>query len=722
MKINYEYLNDYTFLKQLAKFPVKDYFAKISLLNWQEEFIQDIEGKIVSGNINIDGNSSLRRTANLTMHIKEDEANQITKAKNIISINKKIYLMVGFKNPTQKYLKYDTIWFPLGLYVITNCSLSSNLDGNNLSIQLKDKMVLLNGECGGTLPATTILDTYETIDENGNTTISKPTIYQIIKELVNHFGKQQLGKIIISDIDDKVKQVMKWTGDVPLYILEKRKYIQKTENDNIIYEENQNGDYIKEIVNDKAVYIKRKRKQIFITSNASIYNKHMQRDDCFETEGSPFSYNQDVGFILTDFTYPGELIAAPGQTVVDMLEKIKTILGNYEYFYDINGNFIFQEIKNFVNISESTYALQQSLKTLQEGYTYTFNGSGRKKAIELESDIIFSYNNNPQYGIIRNDFIIWGARKNGQKKQLPIRYHIAIDKKPKIGNTYKKIFKYHDDLENQDKWGMAKSIEDSQLPVTGQVNDFYQKKDGKIYGWKWDGEKYTWEVISSKTIEITTKDWRTQLLFQGMQDMIDGKTPNDYYAELIVEWPKIYDIEKGKFYDNVKNNPGSINYFLDFIDTPQLNELNVENIGRRSFVKDYGNKINCIFQPYIPQIAYIGINSLNQSSTIEVTETDCELMGLDYYRVPNSIYDGLQIGGVLNSAYEEIKQQLNYYTNYNNTISIQTLPLFFLQPNTLITLNSKEANLAGDFLIKSMSFSLDHASQLNINAIKNVVK
>jgi hypothetical protein len=36
------------------------------------------------------------------------------------------------------------------------------------------------------------------------------------------------------------------------------------------------------------------------------------------------------------------LIANAGETVVSILDKIKNILGNYEYFYDINGNFVFQ--------------------------------------------------------------------------------------------------------------------------------------------------------------------------------------------------------------------------------------------------------------------------------------------------------------------------------------------------------------------------------------------
>jgi len=48
-----------------------------------------------------------------------------------------------------------------------------------------------------------------------------------------------------------------------------------------------------------------------------------------------------VGYKLTDFTYPGELVLNPGETVVTLLDKIAKVLGNYEYFYDIDGHFIF---------------------------------------------------------------------------------------------------------------------------------------------------------------------------------------------------------------------------------------------------------------------------------------------------------------------------------------------------------------------------------------------
>jgi hypothetical protein len=48
-----------------------------------------------------------------------------------------------------------------------------------------------------------------------------------------------------------------------------------------------------------------------------------------------------MGYKMTAFTWPGELSMAPGSTVTAVLDKIKSVLGNFEYFYDIDGIFHF---------------------------------------------------------------------------------------------------------------------------------------------------------------------------------------------------------------------------------------------------------------------------------------------------------------------------------------------------------------------------------------------
>ena len=44
---------------------------------------------------------------------------------------------------------------------------------------------------------------------------------------------------------------------------------------------------------------------------------------------------------LTDLTYAGELISKIGDTITSILDKIKSMLGEFEYFYNLDGRFVF---------------------------------------------------------------------------------------------------------------------------------------------------------------------------------------------------------------------------------------------------------------------------------------------------------------------------------------------------------------------------------------------
>jgi hypothetical protein len=39
--------------------------------------------------------------------------------------------------------------------------------------------------------------------------------------------------------------------------------------------------------------------------------------------------------------YPGDLITNIGESLTSMLDKIKNMLGDFEYFYDVDGRFVF---------------------------------------------------------------------------------------------------------------------------------------------------------------------------------------------------------------------------------------------------------------------------------------------------------------------------------------------------------------------------------------------
>ena len=591
-----------------------------------------------------------------------------------------MFLEIGYVNTTDKYTNHDMIWFPQGTFVMIAPSLSHSTGGTSLQVSLRDKMCLLNGECGGVIPASTQFDQYETIDENGNWIISKPTFEQIIREVVNHFGGEQLGKIIIADVPPRIKKVMKWIGNTPLYLIE----------------------------------------------DSGSYSMSTNYADTIDKAYQMFEYGEDIGYIYADFTCPTELIGNAGDNVCTILDKIKNMLGNYEYFYDTEGNFHWQEIKNYLNTTKATVDLETMDKN-----DYLIDASKGKVAYEFNnSNLITSFSNSPQFNKIKNDFVIWGIRKNANGNDVPIRYHLAIDSKPAIGNIYD-VFFYEDpdDGLTKAKMPILYSSYAEIVKTPGAAGVYYKDTSTDIiYYWNGDLQQYI-EVDSDTTqfVKVQTTDWRSELYLQGVQAEPLGTDSNYYYTELINEWPKLYNLQKdfyinnkgetiytGGFYDEVLKTPSDIDYYLDFIDSSAaISQFSVQNIGRRSYVSN-SNDINCVFEPNIPDFIII---ELGQDDTDE-KRAECEAKGQNYIQVTTGIFNLLAIGGSSNSAYNEVKMLLHEYTSYNESITIQSIPIYHLEPNTRIGVRDIESDIYGDYMISSISIPLDISSTMSISATR----
>lgn len=721
----YPYLLDNQFLKDFDNLQLKEQFVCITVLDWTEKPVQQIQGKAVSGSINVDGNSSVRRTANLTF-VPFDNSLSLTDVKHLLSINKKIRLEVGFTNTTNKYKEYEKIWFPMGVYIIINPSISNSSSGVSISLQLKDKMCLLNGECGGVFPAAVELDEVDTVDENGNSIISKPTIVEIIQEVVHHFGGEQIGKIIVADLDTQVKQVMQWAGVSPLYIYKLMKSSQ---------------------------------------DNPTFYysTKMLNIDGASMTE---YARGDDIGYRYIPFTYPSELVAEAGSAVTNILDTIRDTLGNYEYFYDLDGNFVFQEKKNFLNTTPTTYfihALEQNsdyyLRNISKGVTaYKFTNA----------NIITSYSNTPQYNMIKNDLIVWGVRKTLDGKEFPIRYHLAIDEKPEIGNDHlvyfvdNKITGLREPIIPNENF--IDSYKEELEQKLKELNSFpagtyfrYKRRKNSPYALAigaWNPVKGELEfklsiddddnvtvdlngINNQKCYRIRSTDWRTELLLQGLESESKGDTPNYYCAELKNEWVKLYDMTAFQFYESdqeidekerhvqpghfegafrksVIEKPTQIDYYLDFIDSySDIGELSVNQIGRRTKVLN-DNSVNCIFEQDIPNCFLVR----KDGDTTKEDRQICINRGENFCQVPDEIYDSLAIGGYLNSAFVTIQDLLYQHTSYNESIQISCLPIYYLEPNTRIAVDNNDTGIHGDYVISSFSLPLDVSSTMSISASK----
>ena len=388
-----EYLTDSKFLSMLDEMRIKKHYAKITVLSFVDEKpLREIQGIATAGSVTVNGQAALRRTISLTVSGIENE-NDINNIENIISINKKVKIEVGLENPFEDYKNYgDIIWFPLGTYVINQATTSTTASSANISISGKDKMCMLDGTCGGTLPSAVTFHETQHEDDNGDIFIEQVPIFTIIKECVTHFGKEPEQNVIINDVDMTAKLSTKYVGQNPIWF---------------------SKDY----------------KSFVISENAPEDENFLQHK---------FIYGQDVGYQETDFTYPGELVFSAGDTVTSVLDKIIESLGNYEYFYDLDGHFIFQQKKNYLNyyytpitqINDNYY-----IKAFSDSkYYYTF----------IDAKDALSYYNSPKYENIKNDFIVWGDKTNANGVTKTIQYHLAIDEKPQI------------DLANQYMWDITK--------------------------------------------------------------------------------------------------------------------------------------------------------------------------------------------------------------------------------------------------------------------------
>lgn len=628
----FEYLNDMNFLTALDKLRIKSHYAKIVLLSFDEKPIREIQGNITSGNLSVNGSSSVRRTINLTMLADETNSN-LENIDNEISINKKVRVYVGYKNPLKSYAQYgDIVWFKCGMYVLSSANISRSTSGWTISISGKDKMCLLDGTVGGTFPASVTFHESYIYDNEGNLTIVNPTIFQIIYEAVNHWGGEAIENIIISDLEETVRLLVKYIGGKPIYF---------------------NNDYT----------------SFDFTPSEDF------------PEANMISYGEDAGYRLVDFTYPGELILDAGDTVVDLLDKIIAVLGNYEYFYDLDGRFVFQEIKNYLNTGSPLDELSE------EDYTKSYNNAKFMYSL-TDLDTTTAITRNPNFDNIKNDFYVWGKRTTSNDVEVDIRYHLAIDTKPDI------------EMAGQYMWAVKDS--DTGLLIRYDFNQI--------------SSDYTVEGYETALVGIPCTEWREELYRRAMNAQVTNSVYDNYYdSELIAEWRRLYDPmnENWNSYDHwnpdVFNNPENINYWLDFIDTGSaMGRYSISEIGRRTIVES-NDSYTSIYNKEAPDIIFI------DGYDPDLIEHYVN-MGQRFFILTDEYQDLFVASSTGTSCFDKIREMLYQNLNYNTTMSITCLPKYYMEPNNIIHIEDKKSSINGNYQITQFTLPLTYNGTMSITA------
>lgn len=665
------------FLKRLTEDQTqKENIVKITVLSFIDEVpIQEITGRVTSGSLQLNGNSAVRRTCNsvtIISDIQEEEIDAQWALENKFSLQLGVY---NFIDPN-----YDPIiWFPLGVYVISGFSHSKGMSSITITISGKDKMCLLDGSISGKFPGGAELDVIEMEDpEAKEWTINKVTIPELIKQLVHTYAKEPYHNIVINDLEQYGFELMSYRGKDPLYL-----FVTSQEGGkNVIIHQM--------MFNDNDIKVRTKEGQEVSLDDDSNIKYFSPKTDLFSQSeelptlvsvvgGSNKTYNlmkleygDVIGYHLTDLIYAGKLNVNIGDSIVSALDKIKNQLGQFEYFYDVNGQFVFQKKKNRLQENYSNIiatGTQLEYKT-EDYYTYEFTNNKLFTAISQT----------PQIAKVKNDYTIWGQFQGGSKSLVVMRY--AIDKKPtEYTNITGKKFKTPECDWREIIYQMAKDFQQTSFDATDPDPE--------------EPPVNLQEQIAKNNPDVYPSG-------------ITGY--EDYYVEIYSFWRDLYDGTRWK--EDVLNQPETLKFWFDFLDpTPgsELEKVSVKKIGNRNEAKKE-TAVTGIYYPPIPEVIY---------QWSDDTKNPDDLPNLQAYRivqVPDSVRDLFSVSSRGLSAIEKTQEYLQNNAFCSNTINLTSIPIYHLELNGLIRVDLDD--IKGDYIVNSFNIPLTYNGTMGISATK----
>ena len=667
-------------------------------------------------------------------------------------VKNKFKLEIGLSNKIDSNYP-DIIWFPLGTYVITSFSTSYTTNNYTISISGKDKMCLLNGEIGGSLPSQVDFGYEEYWDKTNNIITKTPVpIKTIIREAVHTYGNEPFSNIVINDLEDSGLELMEYRGKDPMYVFYK---ISQQQYDNFTL--NGNGECkikdsgiicpISKIEENGGHYDKRMdlaQDLTEIVEEASIVNFRLGDSEEYNSEDytiSKVEFGDTPGYKITDLIYAGELIGNVGETITSILDKIKNMLGEFEYFYDLDGRFIFQRKKTYVNTTWNNI-----VSSKDEEYTNTASQSSSVIYNFEDNNLITAFSNTPTLNNLKNDYSIWGNRKTASGTELPIHYRCAIDRKPIYYKTFNnKIFvatkEFYNLIYEKVKRELYEEIMETaqnfkpipQGSSFDEVIDVILKERLKntlfLVDWR--------EIIYQMALDFYqyghNDDYSVNIIRNNMKIYEDsdgcyyptGRTGYEqYYADLQGFWRQLYDLNPTNKEDyflegdniywnkNIQNSPELLNFWFDFIDenNSELGKYSVKSIGDRAkSVND--SDVTAIYFREVPNIIfttadeYVNNEVKDKTGYIPVLITS----GME------SLFSISARGKNAKDAFDELLYNYSYCVE---NISLTCLPIYYLYPNSRIKVIDKNTNINGEYLVSKITLPLTYNGTMNITATK----
>ena len=707
-------------------------------------------------------------------------------------------LYIGLENHIDSRYP-DIIWFDKGIYIITQFSIAYNTTSYTISLTGQDKMCLLNGTVGGTFNAQSY--DFGTVEQEVEKDVWKKIklpVKTIIREAVHTFANEPYHNIIINDLETTGLTMQEYRYDVPMYLIEniadqeyKQAYIDGNVRINIGFKVNNETITVplkylgqtelteeekKEILNIEASEELPDNIEWNLISDFKfdpLQSEFLESEDdkptvilyndqaCYITK---IEYGDTAGFTEGDLVYPNDLIVGAGSNIAaGVLDPIKNFLGEFEYFYNIDGQFVFQKKKTYTldvwspvkNYDNEAYI--EDLR-ISNSVVYEFNNS----------EFFTTINNNPNILNIRNDFAVWG--KNG--KGLAIHMRCAIDEKPQVYNSIKVG---DDELEEYNRI--------NGLNVKGQTTiqyiaaESFSKKSDTVYECDWRELIYRMALDYNKYGHLEDFEYRVA---EANPDFYPtGKTGYEqYYIDLEGFWRQLYSPFDNEELNNKNLKLITLEKEMKELESSmeeeewltQKEEYRLMILVLQKEIEDLKTEIESDLEFYYlagyestdkygwaravfeaPQDLFFWFDFFEFSGKLSKyavsaigirpkTDSKANPSAIYYKDVPNIIFqsDTDTIGKQTGYRYMNIPAALQMFTKsargaeamtemnnllYNHTYALESttitsIPIYYLDVNNRVYINDIESGIEGEYIVSKLSFQLTYNGTMSITATK----
>lgn len=258
--------------------------------------------------------------------------------------------------------------------------------------------------------------------------------------------------------------------------------------------------------------------------------------------------------------------------------------------------------------------------------------------------------------------------------------------------------------------------------IYSDINIFYNNNLGFIYNQIENYVNNIKFINTENNLDIINKqiaDYQNQI--SGLEKILQENYPKIIQINKeINNYQNIYNnlLETKKSFKNnnfsdtysywnkdIIREPNLLKFWLEFSNSNEMENYVVQNVGRKAYSNN-NNNITSIYYREVPAIIYYDSETINKTKT-----------GYIYLKINNitTMFSESRQGI---SAKNEIDDLLYKHTYCAEELTLTTVPIHYLEPNTRILIYNENASINGEYIVSKISNPISYNGTMTINATK----